>query len=76
MAEGPAPSQLDIWTARALLVAGLWFGGSGLFDMVRDERDHWSDLLVHAPGIAAGALFLTAAWRMRAALRWDPPPND
>jgi hypothetical protein len=76
MADGPAPSAWDIWLARALLVAGLWFAGTGLFDLVRAETEHWADLLVYAPGIGAGLLFLTGAWRMRDALRWDPPSDD
>jgi hypothetical protein len=75
MAE-PEPSAWDVWLARGLLVAGLWFAGTGLFDLVRAEPAHWADLLVHAPGIGAGGLFLTGAWRMRAALRWDPPADD
>jgi hypothetical protein len=43
---------------------------------VRAEPVHWADLLVFAPGLGAGALFLAGAWRMRAALRWDPPTDD
>ncbi len=76
MAEPPAPSKVDIWLARGLLVAGLWFAGTGIFDLVRADPVHWADLLVHVPGIGAGALFLTGAWRMRAALRWDPPTDE
>jgi hypothetical protein len=75
MAE-PEPSAWDVWAARVLLVAGLWFAGSGLFDLVRHNPARWDDLLVHAPGIGAGLLFLYGAWRMRAALRWDPPGDD
>jgi hypothetical protein len=75
MAE-PEPSPWDVWAARALLVAGLWFAGTGAFDLVRDLPSPLADLLVHAPGIGAGLLFLYGAWRMRAALRWDPPADD
>lgn len=75
MAE-PEPSTLDVWSARALLVAGLWFAGSGTFDLVRAMPAPWDELLVHAPGLLAGLFFLFGAWRMRAALRWDPPGDD
>ncbi|MGL6044260.1 MAG: hypothetical protein ACRC1J_10075 [Sandaracinobacteroides sp.] len=75
MAE-PEPTQTDIWLARGLLVAGLWFAGTGLFDLVRAMPDAWDNLIVHAPGILAGLFFLIGAWRMRAALRWDPPADD
>jgi hypothetical protein len=72
----PEPSALDVWLARGLLIAGLWFAGNGLWDMVRSVPAPWDDLLVHAPGIGAGLFFLAGAWRMRAALRWDPPGDD
>jgi hypothetical protein len=71
----PAPTQTDIWLARGLLVAGLWFAGSGLFDLLRALPARWDRLLVFVPGIAAGLFFLAGAWRMRAALRWDPPSD-
>ncbi|TPE62840.1 hypothetical protein FJQ54_04780 [Sandaracinobacter neustonicus] len=70
--QAAEPSPWDVWLARGLLVVGLWFTGSGLFDLVRALPAHWADLLVHAPGIGAGVLFLAGAWRMRAVLRWDP----
>lgn len=75
MAE-PEPSALDVWMARGLLVAGLWFAGSGLLDLLRAVPMPWDDLLAHAPGLGAGLLFLYGAWRMRAVLRWDPPADD
>ena len=70
--EREAPSPWDVWLARGLLVVGLWFAGSGLFELVRDIPAPLTDLLVHVPGIGAGALFLAGAWRMRDVLRWDP----
>jgi hypothetical protein len=70
------PSAIDVWLARGLLIAGLWFAGTGLFDLVRDLPGEWDDLLVHLPGIGAGVFFLVGAWRMRAALRWDPPGDE
>jgi hypothetical protein len=76
MAERLPPSVWDIWLARGLLVAGLWFAGTGLWDLIRAEPSRWDAMLVHGLGIGAGALFLVGAWRMRAALRWDPPEDD
>jgi hypothetical protein len=70
-----APTRTDIWLARGLLIAGLWFAGSGLFDLIRALPARWDRLLVFLPGIGAGLLFLAGAWRMRAALRWDPPSD-
>lgn len=70
------PSPWDVWLARGLLVVGLWFAGTGILDLVRALPARWDDLLAHAPGIGAGLLFLGGAWRMRAALRWDPTDDD
>ena len=66
------PSPWDVWFARGLLVVGLWFAGTGMWDLIRQLPVRWDELLAHAPGICAGLLFLYGAWRMRAVLRWDP----
>lgn len=75
MAE-PEPSAWDVWLARALLVAGLWFFASGLWDLVRAIPAPWDVLFARTLSIGAGVLFLAGAWRMRAVLRWDPPTDD
>jgi hypothetical protein len=75
MAE-PEPPVLDRWLARGLLVGGLWYAGTGLWGLARAALEPTSDLLVHLPGIGAGLVFLAGAWRMRAALRWDPPNDE
>lgn len=72
----PEPGWAEVWTARALFLAGLWFAGTGLWNLFRAIPSRWDDLLVHSPGIGAGLIFLWGAWRMRAALRWDPPGDD
>ncbi|WP_374388451.1 hypothetical protein [Sandaracinobacter sp.] len=76
MAERQPPSVWDVWLARGLLVGGLWFAGTGLWDLIRAEAMRWDMLLMHALGIGAGILFLVGAWRMRGALRWDPSDNE
>lgn len=70
-----APSGLDVWIARALLVAGLWFGVGGLWGLARAAQG-LTPILVELLGIGAGAMFLAGAWRMRAALRWDGSDDD
>lgn len=74
--DEPEPSAWDVWLARGLLVVGLWFFASGLWDLVRAIPAPWDVLLARMPSIGAGLLFLAGAWRMRAALRWDPPADD
>ncbi|MFN3370385.1 MAG: hypothetical protein ACK4Z0_02530 [Sphingomonadaceae bacterium] len=61
------------WLARGLLLAGLWFTGAGLFDLSGQRDEGLDGLLAAAPGLGGGLLLLVAAWRLRAALRWDPP---
>jgi len=72
----PEPGWGAVWTARALFLGGLWFSGTGLWDLLRAIPSPWDDLLVYSPGICAGLLFLWGAWRMRAALRWDRPNDE
>jgi len=72
----PEPEWFAVWIARALFLAGLWFAGTGLWDVFRKLPSPWDDLLVHLPGIGAGLFFLWGAWRMRAVLRWYPPGDE
>ncbi|WP_199555862.1 hypothetical protein [Sandaracinobacteroides hominis] len=66
-----APSALDVWLARGLLMVGMWFGGAGLWGLIRTAPE-LAKMLYELPSLLAGLLFLAGAWRMRAILRWEP----
>lgn len=74
MAEPERPVVRQ-WLARGLLLAGLWFTGTGLFDLASQRHEGWDGLLAATPGLAGGLLLLAAAWKIRRALRWDPPDD-
>ena len=68
MAERQPPSVWDVWLARGLLVGGLWFAGTGLWDLIRAEAMRWDMLLMHA--LVAGMQGrLGEAWRLQSLAR-------
>lgn len=69
------PTRVDIWLARGLLMIGLWFGLAGVSGLISSAPE-LSPMLAELPGIGAGALFLVGAWRLRAALRWEPSDDE
>ncbi len=74
MAE-PAPSLLRRVIANGSFLAGLWFAGGAILDFARLEEMRLENLFGPALMLAAGGLFLMAAWRLRDAIRWTGNDN-
>ena len=70
------PTWFLVWIARGLFLAGLWFAGTSLWSIAASLPTRWDLLLPELPGLGGGLLFLWGAWRMRGALRWDPPEDE
>lgn len=70
------PEWGDRWIARGLMLAGLWLAGTGIWDIVRSMPIAWDQFLAQMPKTLGGIFFLAGAWKMRAAIRWDPPEDE
>lgn len=70
------PTLFDRIAANGLFLAGLWFAANGIWDLARTRTFSAEALFTPLGGMVAGGLFLYAAWRMRAAMRWRHDDAD